>query len=126
MNILTIDDINKYNPDGSRIPLYPARLVKKKGDEYIIKTPIPASWEISDFSPTENLIEIQDLLNGERFWIEPKSVFVTPFIVGFAIRILNQDRSIIDVKLREFGSLKFRGRQYITAVFKLLKKEAAI
>ncbi len=99
----------------------PKRRFLKKGKQYIMRaTRLPHLWFMNDFSPTENLIEIEDRAKGDRFWVVPGDLFWRILLsVGCKIQMTADWQNFICLKLTEFSPYEFRGREYVAAIFEL-------
>ena len=82
-----------------------------------IKVLLPKYLLLSDFSPTENLIEIEDTKEGERFWVEPKVFFKRDIQIGKEIFIL-ENNMVSTAKVERFDGIIYRKRCYLLAFLK--------
>lgn len=87
----------------------------------MLKTLLPKGWELSDFDKTENLIEIQDLTDGNKFWVRPKELFkyIPDAQIGLKVKVVNLDKGIMfDSWLWGFNGEIRKKRCYLQAYFK--------
>lgn len=81
-----------------------------------LKMLLPKGWELSDFSPTENLIEIEDTNDGSRFWCEPKALFRREIKLGENVNVV-ENNIVTTAKATRFDAKIFRKRCYLLAIF---------
>lgn len=88
-----------------------------------IKQLLPKGWWLNDFSPTENLIEIEDRNDGDRFWVEPKELFRRNIKIGTEVFIYIGKQLVQPAEIEKFDACIFHNRCYLLAVLKQKEKE---
>src|SRR5665648_94638 len=81
---------------------------------------LPKGWQLSDFDKAEDLIEIEDITNGTKFWVNPKELFRQEFDmpIGMKQKVVDLEKGImIDSWLSHFSERIFRKRYYLLACF---------
>jgi len=95
----------------------------KTNKSLIYEILMPKSWVLADFSPTENLIEIEDNKTFNKFWIPIFELFKKDFILGRKQKIINlEEKYMFDAYLHEIKSDFRRKRYYLQAIFKMMPK----
>src|SRR5665648_1036283 len=58
---------------------------------------LPKGWQLSDFDKAEDLIEIEDITNGTKFWVNPKELFRQEFDmpIGMKQKVVDLEKGIM-------------------------------
>jgi hypothetical protein len=85
----------------------------------VIEVLLPKNWFLNDYDPKENLIEIEDESNGERFWVGVNALFRFwgPLEVGCKRKVVDLDSVMFDAYLAGFDGEIRRKRCYLKAIF---------
>lgn len=97
----------------------------KEGDLLTVKRSeararlMPKGFIVCDFSPSENLLEIEDESDGARFWADSKEIMKAEYIPGKEYNVLRPDGSAIIVEFKSFTTTVYKKRCYVCPVFKI-------
>lgn len=76
---------------------------------------LPKGYYLTDYSPTENLLELEDTNKGDRFWLEPSAIFRRDLKIGTSIFVM--ENSLVSTAIvKRFDANIFRKRCYALAV----------
>jgi hypothetical protein len=104
--------------------------LRPHADGYAIEALLPKGWLLSDFSPTENLIEIENINDGSRFWMTPFELFYKDFSTKQKVVIIKKGATFTSDKdfqvkatVAYFTAETRRKRCYLQAIFEPDDKE---
>ena len=85
----------------------------------VIEVLLPKGWFLNDYDPTDNTIEIEDELEGERFWVDVNGLFRFwgHLQVGSKRKVVDIDSVMFDAYLAGFDGEIRRKRCYLKAIF---------
>lgn len=83
----------------------------------VIEKLLPAGFLAADYDPQENLIEMEDTSDGQRFFMKPVELFEKDLRPGTIYKTLDQNGTRFDSCLETFEGVIRRRRCYVRAVF---------
>lgn len=101
--------------------------VHRLNSEYAIEQLLPKGWVISDYCNTENVFEIEDEADGQRFWLNPFELFHKYLSVDCLIKLflVKKDGSnwIANGRLLKFDTVIRRKRTYLLAFIEKVEEK---
>ncbi len=86
----------------------------------IIEVLFPKGFQLNDYDPDQNLIEIENCNNGERFWINPFHLFKRDLRKGIKKKVVDiypLNPHMYNAYLSKFNGIIRRKRCYLQAIF---------
>lgn len=82
-------------------------------------TLMPKGFTVCDYSPSENLLEVENEKDGHRIWIDCQDLMRAEYIPEKEYSVLRPDGSAIIVEFKTFTTVLFKKRCYVCPVFKI-------